>query len=65
MEKKKKIIGVVIIVSAIIWGLIIIGCASALKETDCYGKIQHLLFVGVVSHLFFVWVPVVTFIKKK
>jgi hypothetical protein len=38
--------GVVIIVNAVIWGLVILGCSLALKGTGMYEKIQLILGGG-------------------
>lgn len=54
---KKKSIGIYIIVSAIIWGIVIIGCSLKLKGTGCYDNISLTLFGGVIFHLLFVWTP--------
>lgn len=51
MDKKKKIVGALIIASAIIWGAVILGSSSVLKGTDCYDKIQNILAGGVITHL--------------
>jgi hypothetical protein len=57
MTKDKKtlsfsiIIGSLVIASAIIWGFVIIGTASALKGTECYDEIQNILVGGVVMHI--------------
>lgn len=42
---------VVIIVNAIIWGLVIIGCSLALKGTGAYKEIQLILAGGAVASL--------------
>ena len=55
MKKKTQSIGYVILASAIIWGIIIYGCASALKGTECYSEIQNILIAGAFAHLIFVW----------
>lgn len=44
-------ISVVIIVNAIIWGLVIIGCSLALKGTGTYKEIQLILAGGAVASL--------------
>ena len=45
--------GVVIIINAVIWGLVIIGCSIALRETGAYKYIQNILIGGsFVSMLF-------------
>lgn len=54
---EKKLIGYYIIASAVIWGVVIIGCASGLKGTTCYDKISPILIGGAVAHLIFVWGP--------
>ena len=57
MEKNKKqpgltaIMGTLVIASALIWGLVIIGTSIALKGTECYDKIQNYLVGGVVMHM--------------
>jgi len=63
MQKRK--VGLLILVSALIWAAIIISCSVVLKNTDCYGKIQNLLVTGVVCHLLFVWIPFATFFRNK
>ncbi|MCF8236324.1 MAG: hypothetical protein K9G67_15535 [Bacteroidales bacterium] len=52
-NKNKKIltIGSVIIASAIIWGLVIIGTSYALRGTECYDRIQNYLVGGVLAHI--------------
>ncbi|UCF64528.1 MAG: hypothetical protein JSW33_01485 [bacterium] len=50
-------IGYFIIVSAIIWGAVIIGCSLKLQGTECYNQISFILSIGAVSHLLFVWGP--------
>jgi len=57
-------IGFAIIASAIVWGAVIIGCSLALKGTECYGEIQNILVVGVISHLIFIWGPLVAQARK-
>ena len=42
---------VVIIVNAIIWGLVIVGCSLALKGTGAYKEIQLILAGGAVASL--------------
>jgi hypothetical protein len=64
MNKKMKPIGAIILGSAIIWAAAIIGCAYALKGTECYDKIQYILVGGVLSHLLLIWVPMALQFKK-
>jgi len=54
---KKKTIGFYIIVSAIIWGAVIIGCSLVLKGTPYKEEVNHILIGGVVTHLLFIWTP--------
>jgi len=64
MDKKKKTIGVFIIGSAIIWGAVIIGSSFALKGTECYDKIQNILFFGCMAHLILIWGPMGALVAK-
>lgn len=64
MDKKIKTIGALIIVSAIIWGAVIVGCSFALKGTECYPEIQNILVGGVISHLILIWGPLGILLKK-
>ena len=57
-------IGYFIIVSAIIWGAVILGCSLKLKGTDCYNQISLILSTGAVSHLLFVWGPLAAQYKR-
>ena len=67
MEKKKiasiaTIMGSLVIASAIIWGIVIIGTSAALKGTECYGEIQNILVGGVLMHIFMIGgvIPLIT-----
>lgn len=64
MNKKFRTIGALIIASAIIWGAVLVGSASALKGTECYSEIQNILFGGLVSHLILIWGPMGMLFKK-
>lgn len=64
MKKGKKSTGALIIASAIVWGAVMIGCASALKGTECYHEIQLILAGGVLAHLLLVWTPAAIIMKK-
>jgi len=57
--------GILIIASAIIWGLVIIGCSLTLKGTDCYPKISSILFGGVAAHFILIWLPIGKMAKGK
>lgn len=63
--KKKTMLGFYIIGSALIWGLVIIGCSLALKGTECYGEIQNILVGGVTTHLILIWGPLAIQLKKQ
>jgi hypothetical protein len=63
-NKKPKSIGTLIIGSAIIWGAVMIGCSIALRETECYQKIQFILFGGTAAHLILIWGPMAAMVAK-
>ena len=46
-----KKLGVVIIINAIIWGLVIIGCSLVLKDTGEYKEIPIILAGGSIASL--------------
>ncbi len=48
---KKNTYAISIITSAIIWGLVIVGCSLSLKGTACYERISGILIAGAASHL--------------
>jgi hypothetical protein len=66
MEKRSKqmSVGAIILASAIIWGAVIVGCAFALKGTECYQNIQLILFGGIATHLILIWTPMGLLVKK-
>ncbi|MCP4581309.1 MAG: hypothetical protein GY839_06800 [candidate division Zixibacteria bacterium] len=64
MAQKKKIIGVYIIASAIIWGAAMIGCSLMLKGTECFSKIATILGTAAGIHLIFIWGPLAAQLKK-
>ena len=64
MNKKFKTVGAFTILSAIIWGAVIVGSSYALKGTECYDKIQNILVGGVVSHIILIWGPLALLFKK-
>ena len=65
MEKRKVLsIGALIITSALIWGLVIVGCSFALKGTECYDKIQNILVGGVFAHFILIWGPLALQFRK-
>ena len=46
-----KIMGSLVIASALIWGFVILGTSNALKGTECYDQIQNYLVGGVFMHI--------------
>ena len=50
-DNTMKRLGLVIIINAIIWGLVIIGCSLALKSTGAYKEIQTILAGGSIASL--------------
>ncbi len=64
MDKKQRSVGIYIIVSAIIWGVVMIACSLKLRGTDCYEQIYLYLILGVSTHLLFVWAPLGALVKK-
>ena len=46
-----KRLGIVVIVNAIIWGLVMIASAHALKGTGAFKEIQHILGAGAGASL--------------
>lgn len=65
MVKKKTSIGVLIITSAIIWGIVIVGCSLKLKGTECYDEISNILFFGVIAHFLLIWTPMGLLTRNK
>ena len=65
MNKKSRLTAAaVIIASAIIWAAVIIGCSSALKDTECYDSIKNILVGGVLAHIILVWAPETLILRK-
>ena len=65
MKKKTWAMGALIIVSAIIWGAVILGCSFSLRGTECYTEIQNILAGGAGLHLILIWGPMaILFIIK-
>jgi len=56
--------GYFIIVSAIIWGAVIIGCSMALKGSECYSAIQNILVAGASIHIVLIGDPLVKQSRK-
>ena len=64
MKKISRILGMLIIGSAIIWAAIIVGCSSALSGTECYDNIKYILSGGVIAHILLIWGPAAVIIRK-
>lgn len=69
METKKKTTaiqsGILIIISALIWGAVIVGCSLKLRGTECYDQISTILFIGVIMHFILIWTPMGIYFKNK
>lgn len=44
-------VGTAIILTAIVWGAVIIGCSLKLKGTGCYHEIQNILVGGTLTNI--------------
>lgn len=53
------------IVSAVVWGAVIIGCSLALKGTGYYKEISNILYGGVIAHVVIIWPMAVLKLGKK
>ncbi len=62
---KKNNVGYLIIASAIIWGLVIVGCALKLRGTPYYEEISPVLIGGVITHMLLIWAPLGIQLRKK
>lgn len=62
---KKNSLGYFVIASAVIWGLVIIGCSLILKGTGCYDQISNILIGGTIIHLLFIWGPLAVILRKE
>lgn len=66
MNKKPISVGLIIILSALIWGAVMVWCAYELKGTQYKEKITHIITGGVLLHFVAVWTPLsLSFIKKR
>jgi hypothetical protein len=54
-NRKNSVYAISILASALVWGLVIVGCSFSLKGTGCYEQISVLLFGGAASHLIVVY----------
>ncbi len=57
-------IGYFIIVSAIVWGATIIGCALVLQGTPYKQDVTNILIGGASFHLLFIWGPLGNLFRK-
>lgn len=62
---KNSVLGIFIIASAIIFGLLLLMCSIKLKGTDCYQTISTILSMGFVAHLLFIWGPLTAIVKRQ
>jgi hypothetical protein len=58
-------IGYFIIVSALVWGAVIIGCALVLKGMPQKQDVTNILIGGASFHLLFIWGPLGNLFRKK
>ena len=62
--RKKNVFAISILTSAIVWGLVIVGCSVSLRETGCYEQISSILYGGAASHLFVVFPLLINRLKS-
>jgi len=65
MNIQKKTVGRYTLISEIIWGAVLIGCAFVLRGTEGYIKIQFILIGGILMHNALIWVPMLSLFKKR
>ena len=67
LEKGKASIkhGLTIILSAIIWGAVIIGTSTVLKGTPFKDEIRNIISGATTAHLLFIWAPIGIIFKKE
>ncbi|MCK4696656.1 MAG: hypothetical protein KAT74_12880 [Candidatus Cloacimonetes bacterium] len=63
--KASIIYGLTIILSAIIWGAVIIGTSIVLKGTPFKDEIINIISGASVVHLLFIWAPIGIIFKKE
>jgi hypothetical protein len=54
---KKSQIGYFIIASAVVWGAVLIACASVLSGTPYKQEVINIIIGGATFHLLFIWAP--------
>jgi hypothetical protein len=62
MKKNKS--GIRMIISAVIWGTVLIACTMVLKGTPYKEKINYIITMGILFHLMFIWAPIGKEIRK-
>jgi len=62
--RRNKVFAISIIVSAIVWGLVMVGCSVSLKGTGCYEHISFILFGGAASHIIVVFPLLINRLKR-
>ena len=65
MKNQFMTVGIFIIASAVIWGVVIVGCSMALRGTECYDSIRNILTGGVISHIILIWGPLALLFRKQ
>lgn len=62
--RKNNVFAISILTSAIVWGLVIVGCSISLKETGCYEHISAILFGGAAAHIIVVFPLLINRLKS-
>ncbi len=57
--------GLIIILSALIWGAVIIGSSIVLKGTEFKDDVGRIIQGASIAHLLFIWVPIGIIYKKE
>ena len=60
----KNKLGYFIIGSALIWGAVVIGCASVLKGIPEKDSVIQILSAATFFHLLVIWIPMARILKK-
>jgi NADH:ubiquinone oxidoreductase subunit 6 (subunit J) len=64
-KKKNGKASVIIILSAIIWGAVLIGTSIVLKDTPFKDEIRNIISGASTAHLLFIWAPIGIIYKKE
>lgn len=64
-KKKNSNAGVIIILSAVIWGAVMIGTSIVLKGTPFKDDVARIIQGATAFHLLFIWAPIGIMYKKE